>query len=184
MAVLDAIVHARGGLDEHVPDAGQLRDIGLGGRIATQLIGDDLARRRAGAQHSLEDAFGRGFVPPLLQQDVEFGTVLVDGPPEQIRLAAQRHEHLVKMPGAAGLTPSGLGEMGKDRTKFFAPTSDRFVAHRDAALEQEFFDVAQVELEAKTPAYGLADDGRRKPVSTIERLRFHSAILRQQTSPT
>ena len=44
MAVLGAIVHASAGFDEHVLDVGQLRHVGLRGRVAAQLIGDDLLR--------------------------------------------------------------------------------------------------------------------------------------------
>ncbi len=44
-------------------------------------IGGDLAWCRAGTQHSLEEAFGGGFIAPPLQQHIEFGTVLVDGAP-------------------------------------------------------------------------------------------------------
>jgi hypothetical protein len=56
----------RGSSAEHVLHAHQLRNLGLCGRIAAQLIGDDLARHGVRAQHTLEETFGRGFVAPLL----------------------------------------------------------------------------------------------------------------------
>ena len=43
MAVLRAVVHPSAGLHEQVADVRKLRDLGLRGRIATQLVGDDLA---------------------------------------------------------------------------------------------------------------------------------------------
>lgn len=86
VAVFGPIVHAGSRLLEHVPDAGQLRNIGFRGQVAVQLIGDDLARLRAGAQHAQEEAFGRSVVAPLLQKDVEFDAIFVDRAPKQVRL--------------------------------------------------------------------------------------------------
>jgi hypothetical protein len=42
-----------------------------------------------------KEALCCGLVATLLHQHIEFGAVLVDRPPQQIRLTAQRHEHLV-----------------------------------------------------------------------------------------
>ncbi|MCY1539806.1 hypothetical protein D9M68_754100 [compost metagenome] len=81
MADRGPIVHAGGGLHEHVLDAGQLRDVGFRRRVAAQLIGDNLARRRAGAQHAQEETFSGSLVAPLPQQDVGFGAMFVDRSP-------------------------------------------------------------------------------------------------------
>ena len=40
MAILGPVVHACRSIDEHVFDAGKLGNLGLCGRIASQLIGD------------------------------------------------------------------------------------------------------------------------------------------------
>ncbi len=88
--------------------------------------------------------------------------------------------HLVEMPDAAQLAPGGFNAAGKARSKLFAPAANRFVADHDAAHEQQFFDVAQAELEAEVPAHGLADNGCSKPVPTVERCRLHSVILRER----
>lgn len=71
------------------------------------------------------------------------------------------------MPGAAWPAPGSLDAMREARPELVAPASDRFMADRDASLEQRFFDVAQAELEAEIPADGLADDDCREPMSTI-----------------
>lgn len=81
--------------------------------MAAQPAGNTPAWGRAGAQRALEAAFTRSLVAPLLQQDVELGTVLIDGPPQQRGLAMQRHEHLIKMPSAAGLAPRDLDPVEK-----------------------------------------------------------------------
>src|ERR1700686_4835883 len=48
----------------------------------------------------LKKTFCSSLVAPLLQQNVEFGAVLIDCTPQQIRFAAQCDEHFVKMPRA------------------------------------------------------------------------------------
>jgi hypothetical protein len=64
--VLGPIVHASGGFDEHMSDVCQFGDVGLRGRVAAQLISDDLARQRAGAKRTLEEPLGCCLVAPLL----------------------------------------------------------------------------------------------------------------------
>src|SRR5690606_3674979 len=102
-------------------------------------------------------------------KDVEFGAMLVDGTPQQVRLTAQRHEHLVQMPGRARLAARGFGAMRKARAELVAPASDRLVADDNTALEQQFLDVAQAQLKSKVPAHRLADHHRKKPVTVIQR---------------
>jgi hypothetical protein len=54
--------------------------------------------------------------------------------------------------------------MRKARAEFVTPTPDRFVADNNAALEQQFFDIAQAQLKGKVPAHRLADAaGKRWP---------------------
>jgi hypothetical protein len=52
VAVFCAGVQPSGRFDEHVLHVRKLRDLGFRCRIAAQLIGDDLARYRVGAQHA------------------------------------------------------------------------------------------------------------------------------------
>ena len=66
VAVLCAVVQSGGRFDEHALHGRKFRDLRFCRRIAAQLIGDDLARYRARAQHTLEETFGCGFVAPLL----------------------------------------------------------------------------------------------------------------------
>ncbi|KWC76354.1 hypothetical protein WL56_26665 [Burkholderia cepacia] len=130
-------------------------------------------------QHSLEETFGGSFITPLLQQDVEFGTMLVDGAPQHIRLAAQSHEHLVEVPGAAGLASYSLRAAREDCTEFVAPATDGFVADDDTAFEQQFLNVAQTELEPEVPSDCQADDRSWETMAVVKRLGIrHSGILR------
>ncbi|KVR28549.1 hypothetical protein WK13_28185 [Burkholderia ubonensis] len=81
MTVLGAVVHGRRSFDKYMPHMREFRNVDLGRRIAALVIGDDFEWRRAGTQHSLENAFGGGFIAPFLQQHIEFGAVLVDNAP-------------------------------------------------------------------------------------------------------
>src|SRR5689334_3345198 len=78
MAVLGVVVHPSTGLYEHVAHARKLWDLGLGGRIAAQLPGDDPAwNLRADSEHALEEAFGCDLVAAFLHKNVELSAVLI-----------------------------------------------------------------------------------------------------------
>lgn len=180
MAVLCSVVDTGRSLDGHMLHVEQFRDIGFRRRIAAQLIGDDLAWHRVGAQHTLEETLGGGLVAPLLQQDIEFDAVLVDCTPQQIRFASQGDEHLVEVPRATRFAARHFHPMDKACTELLAPAANRLVADRHAALEQQFFDVAQTELEPEVPTHRVADDRRRKPMAVIKRFCFlHDPMLRE-----
>src|ERR1700692_3523194 len=183
VAVLCAVVQSRGRCDEHVLHVCKFRDLRFCRRIAAQLIGDDLARYRAQAQHTLEETFGRGFVAPLLYQDVEFGAMLVDRTPQQVRFATQRDEHLVEVPCATRLASRRFDPVSEALAKLIAPASDCLVCHGHTALEEQFLDVAQAQLKAEIPAHSATDDLGWETVTVIERFRFlHHAILRDRPS--
>ncbi|KVV21053.1 hypothetical protein WK79_18630 [Burkholderia ubonensis] len=180
MAVLCSVVDTGRSLDEHMLHVEQLRDIGFRHRIAAQLIGDDLAWHRVRAQHTLEETFGGGLVAPLLQQDIEFDAMLVDCTPQQVRLATQGDEHLVEVPRATWLAARRFHPMGKACAELVAPAANRLVANHHAALEQQFFDIAQAELEPEVSTHRVADDRRREPMAVIKRFRFlHDPMLRE-----
>jgi len=67
--------------------------------------------------HRLEEAFGSAFVAPLLHQHVEFGTMLVDRTPQQVRFATKRDEHLVEVPRGTRLASHRFRPMNKALTK-------------------------------------------------------------------
>jgi hypothetical protein len=85
----------------------------------------------------------RSLVATLLHQHVEFGTMPVDRAPQQLRLAAQRHEHLVQMPCAARLAPRRLGATDESSAEFLALAADRLARDHNATLEQQLLDVAK-----------------------------------------
>jgi hypothetical protein len=54
-------------------------------------------------------------------------------------------------------------------TEFIAPASDRLVCHDPAALEEQFFDVAQAQLEPEVPTHGTTYDAHGETVAVKER---------------
>jgi hypothetical protein len=100
-----------------------------------------------------------------LHQHVEFGAMLVDCTPHQIRLAAQRHEHIVQMPGTARLPPHRLRALSEFSAEFVAPETDRFVCDYHTTLKQQLLDVAQaqVEPEYQRTAQLMTTAGKRWP---------------------
>lgn len=144
MTIFGAIVYSGAGFDEDVFHVCQFRDLGFCSRIAAQLIRHDLAWPfGTSGKHALEKALGCRLVATLLQQDIEFGTVLINCTPQQIRLAAQRNKHFVEMPGGTRLATRSLDAMGEARAEFVAPAPDCFIANDHPALKQQLFDIAQ-----------------------------------------
>jgi hypothetical protein len=78
---------------------------------------------------------------------MELGTVLIDGAPQQVRLAAQRHKCFVKVPCGAGPVASRLDATREAHTELIAPASDRFATDDTPTLKQQFFDITQAELK-------------------------------------
>ena len=82
-------------------------------------------------------------------QDVEDVAVLVDGPPQVLPKAVDRHEHLVEVPLVAG---SGLAASQAVRvggSELDAPVTDRLVGDDHAAVHHEPLDLAVAEREAR-----------------------------------
>ncbi len=98
--------------------------------------------------------------------------MFVDRAPPQVRLAAQRHAHLVQVPSAARLAPGSLDATGEARAEFVAPATDRLVADYDASFEQQLLDVTQAQVEPIVPTHRATDDRRRETMAVIERFRL------------
>jgi len=170
VAVLGPVVQAGCSFDEHVLHVRKLWDLGFRRGIAAQLIGDDLARYRVRSQHMFEEAFGGRLVAPLLHQDVALYAMLVHRTPQQIRYATKRDKHLIQVPRVSWLGPRGFYPTSKAFAKLVAPAPDCLVCHDDPALEEQFFDVSQTQLEAEIPTHRATDDRGRETMTVIERL--------------
>jgi hypothetical protein len=76
--------------------------------------------------------------PQPVQQDAEFGAMLVDRTPQQVRFATQRDEHLVEAPSATRLASRRFDPVSEALAKLIARASDCLVCHGHAALEEQF----------------------------------------------
>lgn len=99
MTVLGAAVHARSRFDENM--------LTLASSGSVTIL--------SGAEHSLEEALGRGLVTPLPKQD----TVFVDGAPRNVTKISPRRQ---VVPGAV---PVGHDPVGETGAELVVPTADQ-----------------------------------------------------------
>lgn len=65
--------------------------------------------------------------------------MLVNCSPQQIRLVAQRNEHLVQMPCAAWVRPRRFDALGESSAELVALATDRFVRDHDTTLDYQYW---------------------------------------------
>ncbi len=83
-------------------------DIASRNGVAAQNIGDQLSRLVfQPSEQVLEEAFGGRRIPPILHQDVEHDTLLIDGAPKVVLLAVDPQKHLIL--AANSEPPSSMG---------------------------------------------------------------------------
>ena len=78
-------------------------------------------------QSPAKESLGGTAISSLSDQNIDNVTVLVDGPPQVIALAADLDEELVHMPDITqppAFTPDPAGVL---RTELYTPTPDRFI---------------------------------------------------------
>jgi hypothetical protein len=117
-------------------------------------------------QHA-EEPPGSAGVAPLLQEDIQSDSVLVDGPPEPVPLATDVYGHLVQVPHAAGLylPPSKLLRVA--RAKLGHPAADALVRDLDAALGQQLLNVPETQGETQVEPDRMADDHLREAAAVL-----------------
>src|SRR5690349_18874293 len=74
------------------------------GQVAGELIGDHHARLDATltVKHAMQEALSGDLIAPLLDQDVQHDSVLVNGPPQPVAFAADLQRNFLEMPLVAG----------------------------------------------------------------------------------
>jgi hypothetical protein len=124
-----------------VPDIGH--HLAMRNTVAAQTVGDEAPRLvLQPVQKALEEALGRCRIPAILHEDIEHDPVLIHSPPEIVQRAVDPDEHLVEVPGVAGLR-SPLPEPFREvATEFPAPVSNTLVVHDHAAFSQDQLDVS------------------------------------------
>src|SRR5215207_4760045 len=89
-------------------------DLSFCGSVACEFVGDHHPRRDALLLEQLsQQAFGRLCIAAALNQDVEHGSVLVDGPPQPMLLAGNADHDLIKVPLVPGCRKTSPDLIGK-----------------------------------------------------------------------
>ena len=139
---------------DHRRHDGPVRDA-----VAPESIGDESARYVATAfQQPAEKPRGGLAIQTRLRQDIDDLALLVDGPPEVLALAADRHEQFIEMPGVADRAGAPAEASCVGRAESLAPVPDRLVRDGDTTLSQEILDVAEAQSEPVVQPDRVADD--------------------------
>ena len=129
-------------------------DLLLGCRVAPALVRDAHAPHRRTAFAHLGCPLGqellRGrLIPSTLHQDTERVPVLIACPPQLLRRAADLQEYLIQNPRVARPCSSTSELIGVGLAERARPMVYRLVGDNDAALREEFLDVAIAEADAE-----------------------------------
>lgn len=77
---------------------------GVGRCVAAQFVRHHHTRAAVALEQLAHQPLGCRRIAPALDQDVEYGAMLIHGPPQPVRHTPNRHDHLVEVPFvAAGL---------------------------------------------------------------------------------
>ena len=151
----------------------------LRGAIASELVGDQPPRHVAlTLQQLAKEALGGFPVATRLDENIDHVTILINRTPELLSFASDRDEDLVQVPRVTQPTLTPLQRASVFRAELEAPKPDRFVGNRDAALGEKVFYIPKAETEPVVEPYGMTDDFRWEPVSTVARcVAFHRPSL-------
>ncbi len=102
------------------------QELSGGDTVAAELVGEKAPRRFAlSFQNLAKEALRSLGIPQALHQNIEYGAVPVDGPPEIVDLSLNSDEHLAGVPMIAELTLPALEAPLIARAEFKAPTAAR-----------------------------------------------------------
>ena len=105
------------------------------GTVAPEAIGDETAGDTAAPLEQLaKEPHGGVAIPAGLEQDVDDLAVLVDGPPEVLTLATNRHEQFLEMPRVTDRSGPMPEPPGVREAEGLAPVPNGFVRDGDAAV--------------------------------------------------
>jgi len=141
------------------------KDLALRHAVASQLIGHDHPRHILQAlQQSAKEALGGFGIPPLLNENVEYDTILIHGAPEVVLHPLDTNEHLVHVPLVPRSWPAAAQTVGEALAELLAPAPHRLIGDDHAPFSQKELNVPQAEAEHVIQPDGMADDlgGRRR----------------------
>jgi hypothetical protein len=138
--------------------------------IAGQFIGDHHAWRRTLPLEQLaQQALRRFGIATTLDQNVEYGPVLIDGAPELMLSARDADHNLVEVPFVSRCGKSVADPAGKALAELQGPLPDGLVTDLDASGSQHLLDHAQAQGKPKVQPDGVADHFSREAVASVAR---------------
>jgi hypothetical protein len=109
----------------------------LGGTVALQFIGNDHARHIQQSREELAEELLRGLlVPPAPHQDIQHISLLIDCPPQVVRLALNRQTHSIEVPLVPRSGTAAPELIGILLTKFAAPLTNGLIGHGYTTFQQ------------------------------------------------
>ncbi len=136
--------------------------------VAPQLVRDQPARDTSLALQQLPEESDSGSpISSRLHEDVEDVAVLIDGAPQILSAALQRHEQFVEMPRIAEVATAFPESSGVSTTECSTPLTNGLVSDRDPALGEEVFDIPETQAEPKVEPDGVGDDGGGESISVV-----------------
>ncbi len=127
------------------------------------MVGNDLFGATMPLHQFIEEFQCCSFVSPFRDNGFQHLTFVINGPPKIMPLAIYLHKDLVHVPLPFGERARLLNTLppylsSKHRAKPVPPISDSFVAHVDASLVQQIFDIPKRERETDVQHHRKADD--------------------------
>jgi hypothetical protein len=138
-----------------------------GWRVAGKLVGDHHPRLGAvlTVKHTTQEALSGYLIASVLDQDVQYDSVLVDSSPEPVAFAADPQRHLVQMPLVACSRSSAAQPGCEGSPKHGATLTDGLMADDDPAFGEEILHITKAEMKAKVEPDGVSDDLGREAVA-------------------
>jgi hypothetical protein len=118
----------------------------------------------------LEQAFGCFGIAAALNQDIEHGSVLIDGPPQPMLLAGDADRNLIKMPFVSGYGQAPADLIGKALAKLQRPLPHRLMTDQGTAGCKHLLHHAQAQWKPEVQPDGMADHFSRVTVASITRM--------------
>lgn len=148
-------------------------ELSSGRAVRFQLVRDHPPR--AGAllfEKSRQQTPCRFRVAAGLQDFVENVTILINRPPQPVRLTLDQDLHLIQVPDIARSGRLAAQPAGECSPEFQAPAADRFIGNDDPTLEQQFLeqqflDQAEAQGEAEIQPYRMRYQLARKTVALV-----------------
>ena len=144
-------------------------DRSLSNAVAAQAVRDEASWLiPKPTQQMLEEPLGGGAISPLLHQNIQDDTMLIDCAPQVVLHAPDADEHFVEVPGVPRPRPPSLQSSGEFGTELQAPEPDAFVGDQDPAFGENQLDITQAQAEHMIQPYCVTDDLRWKPMPGVD----------------